>query len=78
MTDAMRSGIYRRTEDPSFREGMRTDVDGTLKELGSTWTTIRSANFEPSTGNRPTSSSSRSLDKLVTCSAIGLEDPELP
>ena len=34
MTDNMQAVLDRWTEDPSFREGMRTDVDGTLKGAG--------------------------------------------
>ena len=34
MTDTMQAVIDRWTEDPSFREGMRTDLDGTLKGAG--------------------------------------------
>ena len=34
MTDPMQTVLDRWTEDPSFREGMRTDVDGTLKGAG--------------------------------------------
>ena len=34
MTDNMQAVIDRWTEDPSFREGMRTDVDGTLNGAG--------------------------------------------
>ena len=34
MTDSMQAVLDRWTEDPSFREGMRTDVDGTLKGAG--------------------------------------------
>ena len=34
MTDNMQAVLDRWTEDPSFREGMRTDLDGTLKGAG--------------------------------------------
>ena len=34
MTDTMQAVIDRWTEDPSFREGMRSDLDGTLKGAG--------------------------------------------
>ena len=32
--DAMQTVLDRWTEEPSFREGMRTDMDGTLKGAG--------------------------------------------
>ena len=34
MTDNMQAVIDRWAEDPSFREGMRSDLDGTLKRAG--------------------------------------------
>ena len=34
MTDNMQAVLDRWTEDPGFREGMRTDLDGTLKGAG--------------------------------------------
>ena len=34
MTDTMQAVIDRWTENPDFREGMRTDLDGTLKGAG--------------------------------------------
>ena len=34
MTNAMQTVLDRWTEDPSFREGMRSDLDGTLKRAG--------------------------------------------
>ena len=34
MTDNMQAVIDRWTENPSFREGMRTDLDGTLRDAG--------------------------------------------
>ena len=36
MTDTMQAVIDRWTENPSFREGMRTDLDGTLRDAGIT------------------------------------------
>jgi len=34
MTDNMQAVLDRWTEDPSFRQGMRTDVDATLEGAG--------------------------------------------